>query len=280
MNYRKIKIMQTRRYIYENLKNIGIEETELRAEVNFILENFLNVKNLYVDFELTENTKKELDKIFTKRRSGMPVQYILNVADFMGRKFFVNENVLIPRPETEFLVEKTIKKASAFDNPRILDIGTGSGCISIMLNLKILKAHVVSCDISQKALDTAKINAEKFGADIEFVHSDVFSNINGKFDIIVSNPPYIPKSEKQNIQKEVLFEPDSALYTEDESGIEFYEKIISQGKKYLNAGGYILFELGAGQSELVKNLFLDYNYKEIEITKDFENNDRIICAKV
>ena len=272
--------MQTRRYIHENLKNIGIEETELRAEVNFILENFLNIKNPYIDFDLTENTKEELNKIFIKRKSGMPLQYILGVADFMGKKFFVNENVLIPRPETEFLTEKTLEKAAEFSQPVILDIGTGSGCISIMLSLKIKNAHIISCDISQKAIDIAKINSKNLGTDVKFIQSDIFSDIDNKFDIIVSNPPYIPLSEKQNIQKEVSFEPDCALYTKDEKGTEFYEKIISQGKKYLNKGGYMLFELGAGQSELVKNLFLDYNYREIETEKDFEDNERVICAKV
>ncbi len=272
--------MQTRKYIYENLKNIGIEETELRAEVNFVMENFLKIKNYYQDFELTQPIKENLQIVFEKRSLGMPLQYIIGVADFMGEKFFVNENVLIPRPETEFLVEKTIEKAKNIVSPKILDIGSGSGCIAIMLSKRLLNSEVSSCDISAKGIATAKNNAEKLNAKVDFIISDIFSNISGKFDIIVSNPPYIPPKEKANIQKEVSFEPDTALYTTDENGTEFYEKIISQGKKYLNENGYLLFELGAGQSELVKRIFIEYNYREIETVTDFENNERVICAKV
>ncbi|MCR4880521.1 MAG: peptide chain release factor N(5)-glutamine methyltransferase [bacterium] len=272
--------MQTRKYIYENLKNAGVDENELRAEVNFILENFLNIKNLYVDFEVTDVIKEKLAPIFEKRKSGMPLQYIIGIADFMGEKFFVNENVLIPRPETEILVLKAIETAKGYSSPKILDIGTGTGCIGIMLKKKLNNATVVSCDISEKAIEIAKQNAEKIAPDITFVQSDIFSNINEKFDIIVSNPPYIPPKEKSNIQKEVTFEPSSALYTTDEQGIEFYEKIIRDGKNHLAENGYMLFELGAGQAELVKKIFLDYNYKEIEIIKDLENNNRVICAKV
>ena len=272
--------MQTRKYIYENLKNIGVEENELRAEVNFILENFLNIKNPYMDYELNEPIKEKLAPVFEKRKSGMPIQYIIGVADFMGEKFIVNENVLIPRPETEILVEKAVEKASEFSAPKILDIGSGSGCIAIMLAKKLPQSLVNSCDISTKSLETAKQNAQKLNANITFLLSDIFSHIDEKFDIIVSNPPYIPPKEKAAIQKEVSFEPDTALYTKDEKGIEFYEKIIKNGKNYLNENGYMLFELGAGQSELVKNLFLEYNYKEIETVKDLEGNDRVICAKV
>lgn len=272
--------MQTRKYIYENLKNIGIEESELRAETHFILENFLNVKNFYIDFELTAPVKEKLEEVFEKRKTGMPLQYIIGVADFMGEKFIVNENVLIPRPETEFLVEKTIEKAINYSAPKILDIGSGSGCIGIMLAKRLTGAEITSCDISENALTSAKENALKLNAKVKFIHSDIFSNIDGKFDIIVSNPPYIPPKEKQTIQKEVSFEPETALYTTDEKGIEFYEKIISQAKNYLNNDGRVIFELGAGQAELVKKIFLDYNYEEIEITKDLENNDRVICARV
>ena len=210
----------------------------------------------------------------------MPLPYIIGIADFMGEKFFVNENVLIPRPETEILVEKTIEKAQNFASPKILDIGFGSGCISVMLAKKLNNANVFACDISEKALDAAMKNAEKLNANVEFVLSDLFSSVDEKFDIIVSNPPYIPPKEKSTIQKEVSFEPELALYTSDEQGIEFYKKIISSAKNYFNKDGYLLFELGINQSELVKKLFLDYNYKEIEITKDLENNDRIICARV
>ncbi len=150
--------MQTRKYIFENLKNIGVEESELRAEANFILENFLNIKNLYLDFELSTPVKEKLEPLFEKRKLGMPLQYIIGIADFMGEKFIVNKNVLIPRPETEILVEKAIEKAKSLSAPQILDIGSGSGCIGILLAKRLNCAQITSCDISQKAIEIARKN--------------------------------------------------------------------------------------------------------------------------
>ena len=272
--------MHTREYIQTKLKKILADKNELRAETNFILENILKTPNVYEDMELSSSAKQMLDEVLKKRQEGMPLQYIAGIADFMGEKFIVNENVLIPRPETEILVEKALEKSLNFKNPKILDIGTGSGCIAIMLAKKNPASTVTSCDISLNAIETASQNAKKLSANVEFRKSDIFFNISKKFDIIVSNPPYIPISEKINIQKEVLFEPESALYTSDEYGIEFYERIIAEGKKHLNKNGYILFELGINQSELVQNIFLDYNYTDIEIIKDLDNIDRVIIAKV
>ena len=169
--------MQTRKYIYESLKSIGVEETELRAEVNFILENILNIKNPYMDFELLDSVKEKLSDIFAKRQTGMPIQYIAGIAYFMGEKFTVNENVLIPRPETEILVEKTLEKAKSTKAQNILDIGSGSGCIAIILSKKLNSANITSCDISEKAIETAKLNAKELNARVNFVVSDIFSNI-------------------------------------------------------------------------------------------------------
>ncbi len=272
--------MDTRKFILENLKNAKVAPEEITAEANFIIENYLKINNYYDKIECSEDQILFLKSIFQQRKKGIPLQYILGISDFMGEKFVVNKNVLIPRPETEILVSKCIEKAQNFFTPKILDIGTGSGCISIILSKKIPNAQIFASDISPNALKIAQINSKNLKSKVIFIKSDMFKNINMKFDIIISNPPYIPLAEKANIQKEVQLEPKTALFTRDKNGIKFYKKIIKNGANFLNTKGYILFELGIGQSELVKKIFMDYNYEEIEITKDLDNIDRIISAKV
>lgn len=272
--------MKIRTYIIENLKNAGVSIDEVSAETNFIMRNFLNINNIYIDNEISQDKMSKLNEIFEKRKNGLPLQYIIGVSDFMGEKFFVNENVLIPRPETEILVRKTIEIAKNNSAKNILDIGSGSGCIGIMLAKNLPDVKVTSCDISEKALDIARKNASHLDVGVDFMQSDIFENINNKFDIIVSNPPYIPPKEKQNIQKEVSFEPDLALYTKDDKGIEFYERIINDARNYLSDNGFVLFELGINQYKLVKTLFLDYNFHDVEIIKDLDNIERVIYAKV
>ncbi|MCQ2958268.1 MAG: peptide chain release factor N(5)-glutamine methyltransferase [Candidatus Gastranaerophilales bacterium] len=272
--------MDIRKYILDNLKQINIQNEDLTAETNFILKYMFNINNPYIDTDYDNVDINKLNKVFAERETGKPLQYILNTAEFMGEKFFVDENVLIPRPETEILVRKVMEFAKNFNNPKILDIGTGSGCIPIMLKKHISNAKISSCDVSEKAINVAKKNAIELKTNIHFIHSDLFQNITEKFDIIVSNPPYIPPQEKTNIQKEVRFEPDLALYTNDKMGIEFYEKIIKSSSEFLNDNGYLCFELGIKQSELVKNLFIKYNFDNIEIIKDLDNIDRVICARI
>jgi len=272
--------MKIRSYILKNLKDINIQESEVSAETNFIMRNYLNINNIYIDNEISNEQIKNLNFILKKRKSGMPLQYIIGISEFMGEKFVVDENVLIPRPETEILVRKAIEIAQQNNLLKILDIGSGSGCIAIMLAKSLQNTNITSIDISEKAIDVAIRNANKLNVNVNFIQSNLFENINEKFDIIVSNPPYIPPQEKANIQKEVSFEPDLALYTKDNQGIEYYEKIIAQAKNYLNKNGYILFELGINQYKIVKTLFLDYNFHDIEIIKDLDNIERVIYARI
>lgn len=272
--------MKIRSYIIEKLKNSGVPTEEVSAEASFIMRNFLNINNIYIDNEISQENISKLDEIFDKRGTGLPLQYAIGFDYFMGEKFFVNQNVLIPRPETEILVRKTIEIAKNNSANKVLDIGSGTGCIGIMLAKNLPDTKITSCDISEKALEVAKKNALNIGVKVDFIQSNLFENISDKFDIIVSNPPYIPPQEKQNIQKEVSFEPDLALYTSDKDGIEFYEKIIKDARNYLNEKGFVLFELGINQHELVKTLFLDYNFHDVEIIKDLDNIERVIYAKV
>ena len=222
------------------------------------------------------------EKAELRAKTHWPIQHIIGFADFMGEKFIVNPSVLIPRDETEFLVRCAIEKINKYNLKKALDVGTGSGCIACMI-AKNTDCQIIGLDISTDALNTALDNASRlnlFNKAI-FRKSDIFSNVKPgeSFDIIVSNPPYIPPYEKANIQKEVTFDPEIALFTKDEKGLEFYEKIIAGAPEVLNKGGFLLFELGINQSEYVKEL-MSKNFEEIEITKDLAGIDRVISGKL
>ena len=223
------------------------------------------------------------EKAEFRAKTRYPIQHIIGFADFMGEKFIVNKDVLIPRDETEILVTKAVELINKNDFKTALDVGTGSGCIACMV-AKYTDCQIIGLDISRDALNTALDNASRlnlFNKAI-FRKSDIFSNVKPgeKFDIIISNPPYIPPSEKNDIQTEVKFEPPSALFTSDEKGLEFYEKITTQAPRILNNNGYLLFELGIGQSEYVSDFMTANNFTEIEIIKDLAGIDRVICGRI
>ena len=209
-------------------------------------------------------------------KQGKPVQYIVGNVDFYGLNFKVNENVLIPRFETELLVQKTINYVKKYFNKKIkiLDIGTGSGVIAITLSKKI-NADVTACDISKEALEVASENAKINNVEISFYESDLFSNINDKFDVIVSNPPYIDYNEKID-EKVKNNEPHLALYAKD-NGLYFYEEILKDAKKYSNKKNIIAFEIGENQGNDIKNIALKYfPNANISIEKDFPGKDRFV----
>lgn len=271
--------------IVKILTDAGIEKNEATIEVKMLIEHFANytVSDLIMGKKLdSEKLKIVEEKARQRAKTREPIQHIIGFADFMGEKFIVNPSVLIPRDETEILVRKAIEIININDLKVALDVGTGSGCIACMI-AKYTDCRVIGLDISTDALNTALDNASRlnlFNKAI-FRKSDIFSNVkpDESFDIIVSNPPYIPPSEKENIQKEVTFDPENALYTTDEKGLEFYEKITSEASKILNKGGYLLFELGIGQSQEVKN-FMKKDFENIEIIKDLADIDRVICGKL
>lgn len=271
--------------IVKILTDAGIEKNEATIEVKMLIEHFANytVSDLIMGKKLDSNKLKIVEEKARQRaKTREPIQHIIGFADFMGEKFIVNPSVLIPRDETEILVRKAIEIINKNDLKTALDVGTGSGCIACMI-AKYTDCRVIGLDISTDALNTALDNASRlnlFNKAI-FRKSDIFSNVkpDESFDIIVSNPPYIPPSEKENIQKEVTFDPENALYTTDEKGLEFYEKITSGAPKILNKGGYLLFELGIGQSQDVKAL-MEKDFENIEIIKDLAGIDRVICGKL
>lgn len=260
------------------LVNNGFDYSEAKAEVNFALEVVLGKTKEELIF-LEEFDQKIFMEIFEKRvKTNFPLQYILNTAFFMGEKFYVDENVLIPRDETELLVREVLMCAKK--GAKILDIGAGSGIISCMVAKKLPTSFVLGVDVSDKALLIAIKNKERLDIkNVEFKFSDLFSNVEDKFDIIVSNPPYIPIKQKAEIQKEVTYEPELALYSRDEFGVYFYEKIIEKAPFYLNNGGYILFEVMQGQAQIVQRLLAEGGFCEIKAIKDLAGIQRTIRAR-
>ena len=264
------------------LTDSGIEPNEAKVEVRLLIEHFAgySLVDILMGKKLTEDKLKIVEeKAKLRAKTREPIQYIIGLADFMGEKFLVNKDVLIPRDETELLVRKAIEIIKENNFKMVLDMCTGSGCIACMI-AKLTNSQAMGVDISTEAIHTAFKNMEKFGLYNRaiFRKSDIYSKIreDEKFDLIVSNPPYIPPKEKETIQEEVSYEPDLALYTTDEKGLAFYEKIIKDAPKFLNKGGSLMFELGIGQSTSVAQLMKKAGFENIKVLKDLANIDRVI----
>ena len=232
---------------------------------------------------------KDMETAIKELESGIPVQYIVGNVDFYGNTFKVNKNTLIPRFETELLVEKTIKYINKYFNNeiKILDIGTGSGCIAITLNKLLDNSMVTAVDISKDALDVARENNKINNTDVNFIESDVFSNINDKYDVIISNPPYISYDDIEVMDIVKNNEPHLALYAKD-NGLYFYDKIIKDSSKYLNDKFIMAFEIGYKQGKDITKIVNKY-YKDIlniinkyfdnvniSLEKDYSGRDRFI----
>ncbi|MFI5196844.1 MAG: peptide chain release factor N(5)-glutamine methyltransferase [Chitinophagales bacterium] len=234
-------------------------------------------------FTIAQQEKYEL--AVTDLLSGKPLQYITGSAWFMGREFHVNEHVLIPRPETEELVQWIIDdRKNKAGNISILDIGTGSGCIPISLKLALSHADVTTCDISNDALNAAKKNADRLQASIQLLKLDFLDaaqrNKLANYDVIVSNPPYIPVSEKENLHTNVKdYEPGIALFVPDDDPLVFYKALALFGKEHLKPKGYIYCELDAGHAMECKAIFEECGYKEVLIKKDMNGKWRLLSAE-
>ena len=266
-----------------NLKQNNIENSTLKAKI--LLANILNVKKEYLLIHSEEEVKQE-DKIkyencIKELIKGKPLQYITNKQEFMGLNFYVDENVLIPQPDTEILVEKAIEIAETTQKNKILDMCTGSGCIAISLAKNINNVQITAVDISNSALNVANKNAINNNVEnkIKFINSDMFNNIEEKFDIIVSNPPYIETETISKLEIEVQNEPHVAL-DGGIDGLKFYKIIANNAFEYLNENGYLLLEIGYNQQNSVTQLLQDIGkYKNIETVKDLGGNYRIVIAR-
>lgn len=271
-----------RKEIY-NLKENNIDNSALKAKI--LLANILNVKKEYLLIHSEEEVKQE-DKIkyedcIKELIKGKPLQYITNKQEFMGLDFYVDENVLIPQPDTEILVEKTIEIADNTQKNKVLDMCTGSGCIAISLAKNIDNFQITAADISDNALIIANKNAINNNLEnkIKFINSDMFSNINEKFDIIVSNPPYIETKTINKLDIEVQNEPLLAL-DGGIDGLKFYNIIANNAFKYLNENGYLLLEIGYNQQKSVTQLLQNTGkYTNIETIKDLGGNYRVVIAR-
>ena len=221
------------------------------------------------------------DLILNQLKKEIPIQYLLGKTHFYGLEFEVNENVLIPRPETEELVEWIINENSKTDKTKkikILDIGTGSGCIAISLAKNIPNAEVYAIDVSKKAIETAKRNAIRNNVEVTFILQDILKTdeLKCNFDIIVSNPPYVRNLEKEEIKKNVLdYEPHLALFVEDHDALIFYRKIAELAKKNLSENGQLYFEINQYLGKEMTNLLEKLDFKKIELRKDIYDNDRM-----
>lgn len=266
------------------------DEHEIDSFFYILLEAFHQMKRI----DLAINQNMELDTIqllqwetvLSQLKEQKPIQYILGETEFYGLPFYVNENTLIPRPETEELVGWIIHKSkveSRKSKVKILDIGTGTGCIAISLTKNLPNAEVFALDVSNKALEIATKNAKRNNVNITFINQSILEidDLEQQFDIIVSNPPYVRNLEKQEIKKNVLnFEPHLALFVEDDDALLFYRKITELAQKNLSEKGMLFFEINQYLGKEMIALLENNNFLNIELRKDIYGNDRMISGVI
>ncbi len=280
-----LTLLQSIELSTEYLQKKEIESPRLNAEL--LLADVLNCKRLELflkfDQPLSENEKMEYRENLKRRAGKEPLQYIIGSTSFYGLDFIVNESVLIPRPETEILVETIINSHKKETVKKILDVGFGSGCIAITLAKYFPDAEIVGIDISEDALKIAVENAEKLDTgNVRFQIMDVFNSnaveIFADVDIVVSNPPYVSKEEYTNLQDEITkYEPKMAV-SDNGNGLQFYKKISELGKVNIKNGASIYFEIGAGQSNSVEDILQQNSFDEIKVVKDYANIERVISG--
>lgn len=280
-----MKIKELISYGKKLLKENEIQDSSIIA--NMLAEYILQMDRIKIiineEKEIEEQEKTRYYLALIEIIQAMPIQYITNKQEFMKLEFYVDENVLIPQPDTEILVEEVINIAKKRkENIKILDICTGSGAIGISLAKNLDNAYITMSDISTQALQIAEQNSKKYieSSKTEFIKSNMFENITNKYDIIVSNPPYIKNTIIETLPKNVQKEPLIALLG-GEDGLDFYKILANQAHKFLNNEGYLCMEIGYDQKEDVINILNATNkYKEIYSKKDLSDNDRIVIAKV
>jgi len=258
------------------------DSNEAENLINWLLEHHLGLRRVDMMHFLEENDlSQKLKADFERLKTGEPIQYILEKGPFYGREFMVSPATLIPRNETEELVHLIIKE-NAKPKLRILDIGTGTGCIPITLALELKEPEVFGIDISDEALEIASLNAKCLKAEVIFDKCDILTKVpqTGSLDILVSNPPYIPLEEKGQMHTNVLdFEPDLALFVTDEDPLIFYKIIAEKGKKLLKPLGKIYFEINERFGLQISSLLSSLDYKNVRIIQDLNGKDRIISGQ-
>ncbi|MEW5893926.1 MAG: peptide chain release factor N(5)-glutamine methyltransferase [Pseudomonadota bacterium] len=256
---------------------LGLEPAAARLEAQALAAHALEVSRTWLVAHgrdrLAGELVQKIETLFRRRCAGEPVAYIIGRREFYGRAFQVGPAVLIPRPETEHLVEAALKRAAP--DARVLDIGTGSGCIAITLKLERPDLKVTAVDVSSEALAIARTNAEDWHAQVEFIESDLFSALDERrFELIVSNPPYIPEADPHLAQGDLRFEPRGALAAGPD-GLDAIRRIVEQAKTHLAPGGWLLFEHGYDQGEAVQGLFRAAGYAEVFLEQDLAGQPRV-----
>ena len=275
MNYTEAFLMGM-----QKLKEAEIGEAQLDARL--LLEEVCgtdhNTLLCHGDREVSEAEEEKYRRALEQRAVHVPLQHLLGYQDFMGLRFQVNEYVLIPRQDTEILVEEAMRYLH--DGMRILDLCTGSGCILLSLLHYSNDCEGVGVDISQEALQVAAQNAELLGIKADFLKSDLYEKVTGKFDLLVSNPPYIERKVIPTLMEEVReYDPYIAL-DGGEDGLDFYRRIIGGAQDYLKRGGQILMEIGSGQAKAVSELLREAGFKEIDVCRDFAGLDRVVSGRL
>lgn len=260
----------------------GMEEQEAQTEVRHALSKLENCDIsallLKAQLPLSESVEYRMREVLKRRLTGEPLAYILKERWFMGLPFYVTPAVLIPRQETEMLAETAVQLIRQEGFGKVLDLCTGSGCIAVSI-ARYTRARVSASDISGEALKVAKTNAEKNLVKVDFFASDLFDTVIGKYDIIVSNPPYISKTELETLQTEVRdHEPRLALVAA-ENGLAFYRKIIAESHEHLTERGVLLMEIGNEQGAAVKDMCLKAGYRNVQVRKDYSGWDRMVIAQ-
>ncbi len=251
------------------------------ADIDWIIVEVTGKQRSMLPFCESFSTE-EINKIMEavqKRLNRIPLGYIFGKSYFYGREFKVNQSVLIPRQDTEILIEIICKDITGQNkNVSVLDIGTGSGAIAVTIQ-KETGAKLTAVDISKKALEVASQNAENLGAYVEFIQSDLLKSVKGKFDFIVSNPPYIETAVIDTLETEVKDNEPILALDGGKDGLDYYREIVKNAPKHLNKGGKLYFEIGYNQAEALKDLMKD-NFKNIEVYKDYGNNDRVVVGEL
>ena len=284
-------LIKTYKTVFQHELASLYDEQEIESFFYIILEKLHSLKRIDLALNpkmvMDGNHLKQWKNITSDLKIQKPIQYILGETEFYGLRFEVNGNTLIPRPETEELVELIIKEEGKGKREKgkvkIIDIGTGSGCIAISLAKDIQNAEVFAIDVSEKALATAKRNAEINNANVTFLLKNILEtdDFEQQFDIIVSNPPYVRNLEKAEIKPNVLeYEPHLALFVEDNDALLFYRKIAQLAKKSLSENGKLYFEINQYLAKETVELLEDFGFQNVQLLKDIYGNDRMICASL
>ena len=279
--------MATRREILLRITQAIVElygEVEARQIAEMVVLEYGKISRNELLVEPNKELEiNDIDMIIHELQEWRPVQYVIGRAEFDGLEFEVTEGVLIPRPETEELVE-WIASESAPD-ARVFDVGTGSGCIAISLSRRLKSSRVWALDISEKALGIARRNGQRYAPEVEFIEGDALADfsslVSEKLDVVVSNPPYIPRSDVSGMRRNVTdYEPDNALFVEDSDPLIFYRSIARTARKMLKSGGKLYFEIYELYAAQMRSMLEAEGYADITIREDFRGKERMVCATI